>query len=77
MGNIKKMSARHRSVQVVPNSEKNSYISSEDIEMDKRASEAVQAAVRKAVVCKTPIAKYDKASGQSYLEYSDGQKKLF
>lgn len=44
-------------------------------EMDIRAKEAVKAAINKAIVCKKPIAKYDKVRRKSYIEYPDGRKK--
>jgi hypothetical protein len=53
----------------------NNYISKNDIEMDKRASAAVKAAIDKAKVCNKPVAKYDKAIKKAYLEYPNGEKK--
>lgn len=50
-------------------------VSSRDIEMDKRAQQAVQAAVEKAKFCKKPIAMYDKTSKKAYIQYADGVKK--
>ena len=43
-----------------------------DIEMDRRAKEAVAAAIKKAKVCGKPIAGYDVITGQAYIEYADG-----
>ena len=42
--------------------------------MDARARTAVSAAINKAKVCKTPIAKYDNEAKKPYLEYSDGKR---
>lgn len=47
---------------------------SDDKEMDARARTAVKAVIKKAKVCKTPIAKYDNKAKKPYLEYSDGKK---
>lgn len=52
-----------------------SYISEKDMEMDRRALEAVKAAKQKAMICKKPIAKYDAKSKKAYLEYADGSIK--
>ena len=54
---------------------KRGYISSRDMEMDKRAQQAVQAAVEKAKFCQKPIAMYDKAAKKAYIQYADGVKK--
>lgn len=45
-----------------------------DKEMDKRASAAIKAAINKAVVCKKPIARYDKEQKKAYLEFPGGLK---
>lgn len=50
-------------------------ISESDAEMDRRAREAVNAAINKAVICKKPIAKYDKTSKRAYIETPDGERK--
>jgi hypothetical protein len=47
-------------------------ISSNDIEMDRRAAAAVQSAIDKAKICKKPIAKYDVATKRAFVEYADG-----
>lgn len=43
--------------------------------MDKRAAYAVKAAIKKAKVCKKPIAKYDAVQKKAYIEYANGTKK--
>lgn len=43
--------------------------------MDKRASEAVKAAISRAITCKKPIAMYDKQRKQAYIATPDGEKK--
>ena len=49
-------------------------ISSDDQEMDKRAVAAVNSAIRKAMVCNQPIAKYDSRKKKAYVKYADGVK---
>lgn len=61
-------------ITIVPPSEINNYLTSDDIEMDYRVKEAVKAAIHKAKVCKKPIAKYDADTRQAYIEYPDGRK---
>lgn len=46
-----------------------------DNEMDRRAVEAVKAAINKAKICKKPIAGYDKEKGVAYIEYANGERK--
>lgn len=48
-------------------------VSSNDREMDRRATCAIKAAVTKAKVCNKPIAKYDSVKKLAYLEYADGR----
>ena len=43
--------------------------------MSKRASHAVKAAIKKAKVCKKPVAKYDVVQKKAYIEYANGTKK--
>lgn len=43
--------------------------------MDIRASEAVKVAIRKAKICKKPIAKYDVVKKKAYIEYANGEIK--
>ena len=47
-------------------------ISSNDVEMDRRAAAAVQSAIDKAKICKKPIARYDIATKRAFVEYADG-----
>lgn len=64
-----------RKVNVFTNAEHNSVISNKDIEMDKRAQQAVHAAVEKARFCKKPVAMYDKVQKKAYIRYANGEKK--
>lgn len=43
--------------------------------MDKRAKQAVRAAIEKAKFCKKPIAMYDKVLKKAYIQYADGVRK--
>ena len=62
-------------VQVVtPDSVEDVTISAEDLDMDKRVRSAVNSAIKKARVCKKPIAKYDLRKKKAYVEI-DGVKK--
>lgn len=51
-----------------------SSLTNNDREMDIRAEAAVKAAIRKAKVCKKPIALYDVEARRAYLQYPDGEK---
>lgn len=55
--------------------DKDQLLSESDLEMDRRAKEAVRAAIEKARFLKKPIALYDDEKGQSYIEYPDGSRK--
>lgn len=50
-------------------------ISENDSEMDKRTAYAVKAAIKKAKVCKKPVAKYDVVQKKAYIEYANRTKK--
>lgn len=65
----------NRSVTVISSNKPNDGISKSDAEMDIRAREAVRSAINKAVICKKPIAKYDKVNKRAYIETADGAKK--
>lgn len=65
---------KKHSVKVVSSSNQNEFISQTDIEMDKRATQAVKTAVEKARFCKKPIAKYDSITKKAYIEYANGEK---
>ena len=54
---------------------KKSTLTVSDNEMDKRAVEAVKAAINKAKICKKPIAGYDKEKKLAYVEYANGERK--
>ena len=47
----------------------------EDKELDERASAAVKSAIKKAKICKKPIAKYDSRKKKAYLKMPNGEKK--
>lgn len=51
-----------------------SALTENEREMDMRAREAVEAAIKKAKVCKKPIARYDAKTRRAYLEYPNGEK---
>lgn len=59
-------------VRVVPAHEARKVISKNDVEMDRRAREAVRSAIAKAEFCEKPIAKYDKINKQVYIENGHG-----
>ena len=64
-----------RKVKVVTPDESNKgVLSPEDKEMDERVSVAVSSAIKKAVVCKAPIAKYDKRKKKACVVRSNGDK---
>ena len=50
------------------------YLSESDKEMDRRANAAIEAAIKKAIICKNPIAKYDAERKKAYLEYPGGRR---
>lgn len=64
-----------RKVNVIPSDEQNMVITKSDIEMDKRITHAVKAAIDRAKVCKRPIARYDEETKRAYVEYPNGEKK--
>lgn len=49
-------------------------LSPDDVDMDKRARQAVSSAKRKAKVCNKPIAVYDKKNKTSFLVDADGKQ---
>lgn len=60
------------SVTVFDNSEKEAYLSQDDIDMNIRAKAAVKAALNKAKICGKPIARYDIVTKKAFIEYTDG-----
>lgn len=42
--------------------------------MDERVVEAVKATIKKAKICKKPIAGYDKEKKRAYVEYANGER---
>lgn len=62
-------------IKVVSHGEEKNILTVSDAEMDKRAVEAVRAAINKAKICKKPIAGYDKDKKIAYVEYANGEKK--
>ena len=50
-------------------------ITIEDAEMDRRAKEAISAAIKKNKVCSKPVAIYDRTSHKAYLVCADGKRK--
>lgn len=57
-----------RKVQVIPSSEQEPVITKSDIEMDKRITHAVMAAIDRVKVCQRPIARYDEETKRVYVE---------
>ena len=62
-------------ITVVTGNDIESSISSSDKEMDMRAKEAVEAAIKKAKICGKPVARYDAVNNTAYIETSDGERK--
>lgn len=62
-------------VNVVTGEDIDKSISLQDKEMDMRAKAAVEAAIKKAKICKKPVAKYDAVRKKAYLEEADGERK--
>lgn len=64
-----------RVIKVVSRQEEKEILSASDSEMDRRAVEAVKAAINRAKICKKPIACYDKEKKAAYIEYANGDRK--
>lgn len=62
----------NKKIKIVTGSSQEQFLSDSDKEMDERARQAIRAAIKKAEVCKKPIAKYDLESKRAYLEYPNG-----
>lgn len=62
-------------VKIMNREEAKSTLTESDSEMEKRAVEAVKAAIKKAKICKKPIAGYDKEKKAAYIEYANGERK--
>ena len=60
---------------VTPNEVGEMNISPEDQDMDRRVKAAVDSAIKRAKVCKKPIANYDMRKKKAYLLDSNGVKK--
>ncbi|MCD8368809.1 MAG: hypothetical protein LUC94_00495 [Clostridiales bacterium] len=63
-----------KNIKIISPNEYQTNITPNDAEMDRRATQAVKAAIEKAQFCKKPIARYDKEAKKTYIEYSDGTK---
>ena len=74
MGKTREINNNNRCIRIVHSSERNRFISENDVEMDARAIQAVKAALHKAEFCKKPIAKFDADTRTAYVEYPDGRK---
>lgn len=59
-------------VKILEKNERIAQMSASEIEMDKRARAAVHAAIRKAEVCKHPVAKYNQKQRKAYIELANG-----
>lgn len=64
-----------KQVKVISREEEKKTLTVSDSEMDRRAAEAVKAALNKAKICKKPIAGYDKEKKAAYVEYANGDRK--
>lgn len=64
-----------QTITIITDNENSQPVSVKDAEMDKRAREAVKAAISRAKTCKKPIAMYDKQRKQAYIATPDGEKK--
>lgn len=62
-------------IKIISHGEEKAILTASDNEMDKRAVEAVKAAIYKAEICKKPIAGYDKKQKAAYLQYANGERK--
>lgn len=71
---VKEIKGTNYSIKVIPESNRESYTTDLEKDMDYRAKQAVRAAVSKAEVCKKPVAKYDIATKTAYLQYPDGSR---
>ncbi len=49
-------------------------ITDDEAETDKLAKSATRAAINKAIVCKTPVARFDVEKKKAFLEYADGSR---
>ena len=65
---------RHKVKVVTPEDSDKLVMTPEDKEMDERVTAAVRSAIKKAEVCKAPIAKYDKRRKKAYVVRSNGDK---
>lgn len=74
MNRTVKLSDNRSVTVIIEDGSSNTIISKNDAEMDARAREAVKYAIRRAEVCKKPIAKYDRVRGAAYIETADGEK---
>lgn len=74
MERIKETKGKKWFVRVIDSTNHRDSITDSDAEMDARAIQAVKAAVFKAEFCKKPVARYDVATKQAYVEYPDGSR---
>jgi len=74
LGEFEMSKNNRKPIKVATDSSEIQYITDSDIEMDKRAKQAVKAAVSKAEICNKPVAKYDKIHKKAYLAYPDGRR---
>lgn len=69
------LNGKRYKVQVVTSENKEKYLTAGDVEMDRRAREAVKAAIHKAKVCGYSVARYEAFTGRVFVEYANGEKK--
>ncbi len=64
----------NRTVTVISSDSSSECISENDKEMDARAVAAVKFAIKRARICKKPIAKYDAEMKKAYIITENGKK---
>ena len=65
---------KHKVNVLTPDEYDKVVLTPEDREMDERVAAAVSSAIKKAIVCKAPIAKYDMRKKKAYIVRSNGDK---
>lgn len=49
-------------------------LTADEVELDRRAKSATRAAIKKAIDCNAPVARYDVEKKKAFLEYADGRR---
>lgn len=66
---------KKHTIKVISPANGKNVLSESELEMDKRATSAVKAAVEKAIICKHPVARFDTVQKKAYIEYGSGERK--